>query len=126
MTLRSLLGLPVLAICTLAPAAPLAAGQAPCGSPPFGWETTQPDSTRVFNTVGVHGKGDNVRLSWNGAAVTPEQVREYVELTKELKPVPTLLLTVAPSAECGEVRRLRQMIDKTLACENGQCVERGS
>lgn len=126
MTLRSLLGLPVLAICTLAPAAPLKPGQATCGSPPSGWQTTQSDSTRVFNTVGVHGEGDRVRLSWNGAPVTPEQVREYVKITKELNPSPTLILSVAPSAECGEVRRLRQMIDQTLACEDGQCVERGS
>lgn len=126
MTLRSRSGISVLAFCTMAPAAPLTAGHVACGSPPPGWETSQQDGTRAFNTITVHGGSDSLRLSWNGAPVTRKQVREYLEIAKALRPVPTLVLSVEPAAECSEVRRLRQMIDRTLKCENGQCVERGS
>ena len=126
MILRSFVSLPVFAIITLAIATPSIAGQATCGSTPPGWTATQPDSMRALNTVAVHGDSDSESLTWNGAPATHEQIRQYVEITKMLKPVPTLLLSVSPSADCDEVRRLRRMIDQTLTCENGQCVERGS
>ena len=120
MVLRTLLGFSSLAIAALTPAAASAPRSATCGSPPAGWKTSQPDKTQVVNTVAIQ-KG--TVLTWNGAPVTPKQLREYVQIIDTLKPSPTLLLIVSPSADCGRVRRLRQMIQETLECESGQCVE---
>jgi len=53
----------------------------------------------------------------------PQQVREYVELTKTIPPVPTLLLVVSPAADCAEINMFRQMVNEILDCELGQCVE---
>lgn len=131
MTLRAFLAVSALAFAALAPAAAATAGSATCGSPPAGWKTSPPASTQVVNTVAVRGKATvpsarHLLPTWNGASVTPDQVREYVRVTTLMKPVPTLLLVVSPSADCGEVGRLRKMIDETLDCGKGQCVELGS
>lgn len=123
MVVRALLGFSLFAIATLTPAAASAPRSTTCGSPPAGWKTSQPGDTQVVNTVAIQ-KG--TVLTWNGAPVTPKQLREYVQIIDTLKPSPTLLLIVSPSADCGGVRRLRQMIKETLGCERGQCVEVGA
>lgn len=125
MVLSTHLGFSLLALAALTPAAASTASSATCGSPPAGWKTSQPNKTEVVNTIAIQKEKDTV-LTWNGASVTPKQVREYVQITKSLQPSPTLLLIVSPSADCAEVRRLRQMIQETLRCESGQCVEIGA
>ena len=94
---------------------------ATCGGAPSGWKTSRPHG-QVINTLAID---DAKPATWNGSPVTREQVRQYVGLTKELNPVPTLLLVVSPAADCAEVRTFRQMIDTTLDCKAGQCVEVG-
>ena len=99
-----------------------------CGSPPTGWETLRPDRSQVVNTIILHQKASHPHPrvflpTWNGAPVTPEQVREYVRLTVQMKPTPTLLLVVSPFADCEQVALFRQIIDETLNCETDQCIE---
>jgi hypothetical protein len=125
MVLRAHFGFSLLALAALTPAAASTGRSTICGSPPTGWKTSQPNKTQVVNTVAIRKEKGTV-LTWNGASVTPRQLREYVQITKSMNPSPTLLLIVSPSAECGEVRRLREMIQETLRCENGQCVEIGA
>jgi hypothetical protein len=101
---------------------------ATCGPPPFGWGTTRPDATIIKNTVTIPARSGPARAvqaspTWNGSPVTPQQVREYVELTKSIPPVPTLLLVVSPAADCAEINMFRQMVNEILDCELGQCVE---
>ena len=122
--LRTLLGISTFALA----ASDSLALPGTCGPPPSGWGTSQPDATQVVNAVALQGqpggaRADVPRVTWNGSSVTQEQVREYVGITKTMNPVPTLLLVVSPSADCAEVRMFRQMIDETLNCESGQCVE---
>ena len=124
MILRTLLG--VLTF-TLAASASLAI-PATCGAPPSGWKTSRSDATQVVNALAIQGqpggaRAEAPRLTWNGSSVTQEQVREYVGITKTMNPVPTLLLIVSPSADCAQVSLFRRMIDETLDCESGQCVE---
>ena len=122
--LRTLLGISTFAL--VASASPALPGT--CGAPPSGWKTSRPDATQVVNAVAIQGqpegaRADAPRLTWNGTSVTQEQVREYVGITKTMNPVPTLLLIVSPSADCAQVSMFRHMIDETLDCESGQCVE---
>jgi len=125
MILRTRLSYSLLALAALTPAAASTARSTSCGSPSAGWKTSQPNKTQAVNTVAIQNKKGTV-LTWNGASVTAKQLREYVQITKTLRPSPTLVLIVTPSADCGEVRRLRQMIQETLRCESGQCVEVGA
>lgn len=124
MLLRTL-GFSLLALAALTPAAASTARSANCGSPPADWKASRPDKAQVVNTVAI-SKGEGRVLTWNGSSVTPKQLREYFQIVKALNPSPTLVLVVSPSADCGEVRRLRQMIQETLGCNGGQCVEVGA
>ena len=124
MILRKLLGISTLALAASASTA--LAGT--CGAPPSGWKTSRPDATQVVNVLAIHRQPEGARadapnLTWNGSPVTQEQVREYVGITRTMNPAPTLLLIVSPSSDCAQVNVLRHMIDETLNCESGQCVE---
>ena len=62
--------------------------------------------------------------SWNGAVVTPGQVREYTTLASQLAPIPTFLLVVTYGTDCAAVSEYRRVIDESLDCESsGVCVE---
>jgi hypothetical protein len=62
--------------------------------------------------------------TWNGAVVTPDQVREYTSLTRQVAPIPTLLLVVTYGVDCATVSEYRRTIDDSLDCgTTGVCVE---
>ncbi len=122
--LRTLAGISTFAFA--ASASP--AVSATCGAPLSGWKTARPAAAQVVNTVSLlgHSRGANAHathLTWNGSSASPEQVRVYLGLVRLMNPVPTLVLVVSPSVDCAEVSAFRQMIDETLDCETGQCVE---
>lgn len=120
-----ILGFSLLALAAVTPAAASTARSSTCGSTPVEWKAARPPKAQVVNTVAI-SQGEGPVLTWNGSSVTPKQLQEYVQIVRVLKPSPTLVLVVSPSADCGEVRRLRQMIQETLKCDSGQCVEVGA
>ena len=99
-----------------------------CGPPLAGWKTFRADRTNAVNTV-VLSPADEVMTrpagaTWNGAVVTPDQVLEYTSLTRQMPPIPTLLLVVTYGTDCAIVSKYRRMIDETLNCKaTGVCVE---
>ena len=99
-----------------------------CGPPLTGWKNARTKEQTVVNTIvlspGSQGMSGPAGISWNGSALTIDQVREYVTLSKQLLPVPTLVLVVTYGANCREVAEYRHLIDETLDCEaSGVCVE---
>ena len=101
---------------------------AACPGPPQGWSTSRPDRSQVVNTIVVYNKarGAMVRSSlptWNGSPVHAGQLREYVGITKQMTPVPTLLLIVSPHADCDELQFVRKLVGDVLDCGTDQCVE---
>ena len=99
-----------------------------CAGPPSGWVTSRPDKSQVVNTIVIYDKvsGPMARSSlptWNGSVVTAGQLHEYVGITKQMRPVPTLLLIVSPRADCEEVRFVRKIVDDAMDCGTDQCVE---
>ena len=62
--------------------------------------------------------------SWNGTAVSLDQVREYTSLTTQVAPIATLVLVVTYGTDCARVSEYRRVIHETLDCEKtGVCVE---
>ena len=61
--------------------------------------------------------------TWNGGTISAGQLHQYVSITKQMKPVPTLLLIVSPNADCEEVQFVRHLVDGILDCGTDQCVE---
>ena len=69
-----------------------------CGPPLAGWKTFRGDKTNAVNTLVLSPANEGMTrpagVTWNGAVVTPDQVREYTSLTAQMAPIPTLLLVV--------------------------------
>jgi len=112
----------------------LAAGPPPprpvwnCGPPLAGWTTLRADRTKAVNTLVLSPAYERMTrpagATWNGAVVTPDQVREYTKLTTQMTPTPTLLLVVTYGTDCSIVSKYRRLIETTVNCEKtGVCVE---
>ena len=52
------------------------------------------------NTVGVTVQG---QITWNGNPISKEQLRQYLEVTQQMNPVPELHLQPEPEAPYGAV-----------------------
>lgn len=89
-----------------------------CGPALPGWRSTrtEPSPSNMIQRGGA---------LWNGSPVSVEQVREYLGLVSELKPVAPFLLVVAPNPDCKEVELYRDLANGVLDCNSGQCVEVG-
>ena len=118
-----------------------------CGPIPPGWQSARDDLSRPVNVLILYDKPPEpyptIRIvngkptqpqpttpeppqlpSWNGAPVTPEQVREYLGVTTKMTPPgPVFLLTVFPHADCTEVEQYRRMVKEILGCSAGECAE---
>jgi len=99
-----------------------------CGPPLAGWKTVRADRTKAANTLVLSPAHEAMTrpagATWNGAVVTPDEVREYTSLTSQMLPIPTLLLVVTYGTDCAIVSKYRRMIDEALNCETtGVCVE---
>jgi len=110
-------------LCALTAAAPASAAPAiaTCGGPGDGWKTTRSDPGLQVNLVVLNDSG--TQPTWNGITVTEQQVRQYVGITAQMKPVPVFVLVVSPHADCGEASAYRKMASELLNCEQGKCVE---
>jgi hypothetical protein len=101
-----------------------------CGPPLSGWKAFRADRTRPANTLVLSPANERMTrpagATWNGAVVTPNEVREYTSLTTQLGPprITTLVLVVTHGTDCAIVSKYRRMIDEILDCETtGVCVE---
>jgi hypothetical protein len=86
------------------------------------------DRTNAANTLVLSpankGMTRPAGVTWNGAAVTSDQVRKYASLTKQMLPIPTLVLVVTSGTDCATVSEYRKMIEERLDCgTTGVCVE---
>jgi hypothetical protein len=93
-----------------------------CSEPLAHWRTPGKDwPSLIANRVGVAQQGT---LTWNGASVTPEQLRRYLQIVPTMNPPPPVVLTVDPQADCRAVADVRHEIDTSLNCaETGICGE---
>ena len=91
-----------------------------CGPPLGGWKTVRMDRTNAANTLVLSpankGMTRPAGVTWNGAAVTSDQVRKYASLTKQMLPIPTLVLVVTYGTDCATVSEYRKMIEERLDC----------
>ena len=93
-----------------------------CNGPLAHWQTPRDGLPHLLpNQVALNGGGT---LTWNDAPVTLEQLRSYLRLASALDPVPPLVLTVHPDADCRTAALVRQEIDAALDCrQRGLCGE---
>ena len=68
----------------------------------------------VKNKVVVTAQG---QILWNGAAVSPEQLRQYLELSQQIQPIPELHLQPEPEARY-------ELVDEVLAITKRAHVEK--
>ena len=99
-----------------------------CGPPLSGWKTFRTDKTNAVNTLVLSPANEGMTrpagATWNGSGITPDEVRKYISLTTQMRPIPTLLLVVTYDTDCAIVSKYRRLIDETLDCETtGVCVE---
>lgn len=92
-----------------------------CGPTLPGWRSARTDPSPSNVLIIQRGRAP----AWNGSPVNAEQVREYLGLTKAIKPVAPFILVVTPNPDCDEVRLYRDLADGVLDCDSGQCVEVG-
>ena len=107
------------AVPNLAMAAPSAQT---CGPPAAGWEHSRKDRESPVNTVVLYDHG-NHRPTWNGGAVTTDEIRQYLGVTTQMSPQPVFVLIVSPNADCDEVDAFRRMVSEVLKCGSHHCVE---
>ncbi|HEU0284557.1 MAG TPA: biopolymer transporter ExbD [Sphingomicrobium sp.] len=68
----------------------------------------------VKNKVVITAQG---QILWNGAAVSPEQLRQYLELSQQIQPTPELHLQPEPEARY-------ELVDEVLAITKRAHVEK--
>ena len=68
----------------------------------------------VKNKVVITGQG---QILWNGSAVSPEQLRQYLELSQQIQPIPELHLQPEPEARY-------ELVDEVLAITKRAHVEK--
>jgi biopolymer transport protein ExbD len=68
----------------------------------------------VKNTVVITAQS---QILWNGAAVSPEQLRQYLELSQQIQPIPELHLQPEPEARY-------ELVDQVLAITKRAHVEK--
>ena len=68
----------------------------------------------VKNKVVITAQG---QILWNGAAVSPEQLRQYLELSQQIQPIPELHLQPEPEARY-------ELVDEVLAITKRAHVEK--
>lgn len=93
-----------------------------CGPRSAGWKQARGDRVSPVNTVVLYDHG-NHPPTWNGAAVSTENIRQYLGVTAQMSPQPIFVLIVSPNADCREVDALRRMASEVLKCGSHQCVE---
>jgi biopolymer transport protein ExbD len=72
---------------------------------PVNSDTPPPPILPVKNTVVVSAQG---QILWNGTPVTEEQLRQYLEVTQQLNPIPELHLQPDSTARY-------ELVDRVLA-----------
>ena len=76
--------------------------------------TPPPPIDPVKNKVVITANGE---ILWNGGAVSPEQLRQYLELSQQIQPIPELHLQPEPEARY-------ELVDEVLAITKRAHVEK--
>jgi biopolymer transport protein ExbD len=72
---------------------------------PVNNQNTPPPIEPVKNTVGVTAQG---QITWNGTPITEQQLRQYLETTQQMNPIPELHLQPDATARY-------ELVDEVLA-----------
>ncbi len=72
---------------------------------PVNNQTPPPPIQPLKNTVGVTAAG---QITWNGTPITQEQLRQYLEVTQQMNPIPELHLQPDATARY-------ELVDEVLA-----------
>src|SRR5690242_547669 len=86
-----------------------------CGPRLPGWDGSRVDNAQYVNTLVLYDRGDH-SPTWNGAPVNSGDVRQYLEVTKQMSPQPIFVLIISPNADCREVDTYRRMASDILKC----------
>jgi hypothetical protein len=69
----------------------------------------------------VHLDGNS--LVWNGSLITETQLRQYLEITTQMSPQPTLVLRYTAQTKPARIEAIRRSIDAVLQCTPSYCRE---
>jgi biopolymer transport protein ExbD len=72
---------------------------------PVNQNTPPPPIQPLKNTVGITAQG---QITWNGSPITAQQLRQYLEVTQQMNPVPELHLQPDATARY-------ELVDEVLA-----------
>lgn len=99
----------------------VASGSAEPGPLP-NWSTAKTaaeGATQPTNTVQLDGNS----LLWNGEETSEATIQEYLRITKKMNPQPLLILSYSAHTPRKRVHRIRLLIDETIQCKPGKCLE---
>jgi hypothetical protein len=74
----------------------------------------------IFYEIGVRADGS---LTFNGDNVDIEGLQRLLAVTKQLQPIPPLVLRTTDASECATAERVRLMLDRQPMCRDGSCFE---
>jgi hypothetical protein len=65
--------------------------------------------------------GPGASLRWNGAAVDLVTLRQYLDITANMDPLPFAELVIRRNTDCDLIARVRATIEASLPCETPHC-----
>jgi hypothetical protein len=74
----------------------------------------------ITNRVRISDTG---ALSWNGVPVSEDTLRRYMEISRELEPLPFAILDVDAHAPCTKVHRIRAQMNRVYCNWRWACGE---
>ncbi|NJC05672.1 DNA-binding CsgD family transcriptional regulator [Sphingomonas kaistensis] len=66
---------------------------------------------------------DGTSLTWNGAPITEDQLRQYLDITTQMSPQPVLVFSYSPETKSARVETVRSVIEGVLQCTPRNCRE---
>jgi hypothetical protein len=69
----------------------------------------------------VHLDGNS--LIWNGSPITETQLRQYLEITTQMSPQPTLVFSYSAQTKPARIDAIRRLIEAVLQCTPSNCRE---
>lgn len=60
-------------------------------------------------------------LTWNSRRISADTMTRYLRLLSDEETPPFILLVHDNGADCGEFKRIRQLISENYRCERGSC-----
>jgi hypothetical protein len=75
--------------------------------------------SEVRNVISLDGNS----LIWNGAPISEANLRQFLAVTTQMSPQPTLVLSYSAQTKSARIAAIRSLIEDVLQCTPSNCRE---